>query len=224
MLHYTRLERPLKDNRSSLLGKLVSYKENLMLWIWILLFWTKQLLRYPNARVSLAETAEPQGIRTLDLSIRSQVFYLCAAASGLIITLWYYLTYERFQFTLGSAFVFTRHFDAKTISSRSHFEDDSSLHISGSGSFIQIKLTFVLFKHVTLMWINYLETWQRSDKHIMLLYDAFRTLKILICFGFLCFHLFNGEWKSCTIEKNIGCVFANPLRDKESFWKLINRD
>jgi hypothetical protein len=64
---------------------------------------------------------------------------------------------------LGSTFVFTRHFGTKTISSRSHFEDDSSPHISGSGSSIRIDLTFVLFKHVILRWINYLETWLRSD-------------------------------------------------------------
>ncbi len=79
------------------------------------------------------------------------------------ITLWYCLTYDRIQFTLRSAFVFTRNFVAKTISSRSHFEDDSSPHISGSGSLIRIKLTFVLFKHVILMWINYLETWPDWD-------------------------------------------------------------
>jgi hypothetical protein len=55
------------------------------------------------------------------------------------------------------------HFGTKTISSRSHFKDNSSPHISGSGSMIQIDHMFVLFKHVILMWINYLETWLRSD-------------------------------------------------------------
>ncbi len=59
-----------------------------------------------------------------------------------------------------------RHFGAKTISSRSHFGNDSSAHISGSGSLIRINLTFVLFKHVALMWIKWwikLETWPHSD-------------------------------------------------------------
>ncbi len=46
---------------------------------------------------------------------------------------------------LGSTFVFTRHFGAKTISSHTHLEDDSSPHISESGSLIRIDLTFVLF-------------------------------------------------------------------------------
>ncbi len=64
---------------------------------------------------------------------------------------------------LGSTFVFTCHFGTKTILSRSHFEDNSSPHISGFGSLIRINLTFVLFKLVILMWINYLETWLRSD-------------------------------------------------------------
>ncbi len=73
-----------------------------------------------------------------------------------------------FYFSLGSTllrstFVFTRLFGAKTISGRSHFEDDSSPHISGSSSLIWIDLMFVLFKHVILMWINYWETWLRSD-------------------------------------------------------------
>ena len=36
-------------------------------------------------------------------------------------------------------------------------------YISWSGSSIQIHYTFVLFKDVTLTWINYLETWLRSD-------------------------------------------------------------
>ncbi len=80
--------------------------------------------------------------------------------------LWYYPTYDRIQFTsldTRSAFVFTCYFGTKTILSCSRFEDDSSPHISGSSSLIRIKLTFVLFKHVTLMWINYLETWPHSD-------------------------------------------------------------
>ena len=44
-----------------------------------------------------------------------------------------------------------------------YFKNDSSPHISGSGSLIRIELMFVLFKHVILMWIKYLETWLRSD-------------------------------------------------------------
>ncbi len=56
-----------------------------------------------------------------------------------------------------------RHFGTKTTLSRSHFEDDSSPHNSGSGSLIRIDLTFLLFKHVILMWIDYLETWLHSD-------------------------------------------------------------
>ncbi len=51
----------------------------------------------------------------------------------------------------------------KTILSHSHFEDDSYPHISGSGCPIWIKIYFVLFKHVSLMWINYLESWSRWD-------------------------------------------------------------
>ncbi len=51
----------------------------------------------------------------------------------------------------GSTFVLTRHFGAKTILRRSHFEDDSSPPISGSGSLIRIDITFVLFKHVILI-------------------------------------------------------------------------
>ncbi len=39
----------------------------------------------------------------------------------------------------------------KTTLSRSHFEDDSYPHISGSVSLIWIKTTFVLFKHVSLI-------------------------------------------------------------------------
>ncbi len=42
-------------------------------------------------------------------------------------------------------------FGAKTTLSPSHFEDDSSPHISGSGSPIWIKPMFVLLKHVTLI-------------------------------------------------------------------------
>jgi len=38
-----------------------------------------------------------------------------------------------------------------TILSHSHLKDDSSPHISGSGSSNRINLTFVLFKHVILM-------------------------------------------------------------------------
>ena len=47
--------------------------------------------------------------------------------------------------------------------SQSHFEDDSSPYISWSGLPIWIHHTFVLFKDVTLTWINYFETWLRSD-------------------------------------------------------------
>jgi hypothetical protein len=42
-------------------------------------------------------------------------------------------------------------FGTKTTLNQSHFEDNSSPHISGSGSLIWIKPTLVLFKHVTLM-------------------------------------------------------------------------
>ncbi len=73
------------------------------------------------------------------------------------------ITFRLGSSLLGSTFVFTRHFGAKTICSRSHFEDDFYPHISGSGSSIRINLTFVLFKHVILRWINFLETWLRSD-------------------------------------------------------------
>ncbi len=82
------------------------------------------------------------------------------------ITLWYYSTYDRIQFTsLDTRISLCIHtpFGAKNTSSRSHFEDDSSPHISRNGSLIRIKPTFVLFKHVTLMWINYLETWSHWD-------------------------------------------------------------
>ncbi len=74
------------------------------------------------------------------------------------ITLCYCSTFKLGSSLLRSTFVFMRHFGAKTISSRSHFEDDSSPHISGSGSLIRIDLRFVLFKHFILMRINYLET------------------------------------------------------------------
>jgi hypothetical protein len=73
------------------------------------------------------------------------------------------ITFKLGSSLLGSTFVFTRHFGTKTILSRSHFEDDSFPHISGSGSSIQINLMFALFKHVILRWINDLETWLRSD-------------------------------------------------------------
>ncbi len=73
-----------------------------------------------------------------------------------------------FYFSLGSTllrstFVCTHHFFAKPILGCCHFEDDSSPHISGSSSLIRIDLIFVLFKHVILIWINYLETWLSSD-------------------------------------------------------------
>jgi hypothetical protein len=63
----------------------------------------------------------------------------------------------------GSAFVIGLNLGAKTILSWSHFEDDSSPYISWSSSSMRIIHTFVLFKHVILIWINYLETWLRSD-------------------------------------------------------------
>ncbi len=56
----------------------------------------------------------------------------------------------------GSAFVIA----PKLSLSGSHFEDDSSPYISWSGSPIG---SAILFKDVTLTWINYLETWLRSD-------------------------------------------------------------
>jgi len=73
------------------------------------------------------------------------------------------LTFRLESSLLGSTFVFNSHFGPKTISSQSHFEDDSSPHISGSSSLIWINLMFVQFKHVILWWINYLETWLCSD-------------------------------------------------------------
>ncbi len=79
------------------------------------------------------------------------------------IKLWYYSTFTLESSLLKSTFVFTHHFGAKTILRHSHFEDDSSPHISGSGSLIRTDLMFVLFKHVILMWINYLETWLHWD-------------------------------------------------------------
>ncbi len=104
---------------------------------------------------------------TLLLSIAKDKFdadsHYC---TRIVITLWYYPTYDRIQFTnldtWISLCIYTP-FDTKTILSHSHFEDDSSTHISGSGFLIQIKPTFVLFKHVTFVGINYLETWSRWD-------------------------------------------------------------
>ncbi len=54
------------------------------------------------------------------------------------------ITFRLGSSVLGSTFVFTRHFGAKTISSRSHFEDDSSPHISGSGFSIWIVILLLL--------------------------------------------------------------------------------
>ncbi len=63
----------------------------------------------------------------------------------------------------GSAFVIAPNIGAKIILSRSHFEDNSYPYISWSASSIRISHTFVLFKNVTLILINYLETWLHSD-------------------------------------------------------------
>ncbi len=104
---------------------------------------------------------------TLLLSIAKCKFdaysHIC---TRIVITLWYYPTYDRIQFTSLDTWIslcIYAPFGAKTIMSRSHFEDDFSTHIYGSGFLIQIKPTFVLFKHVTFMWINYLETWSCWD-------------------------------------------------------------
>ncbi len=103
---------------------------------------------------------------------------LCLIWQAFPITHFDIITFRLGSSLLRSTFVFTRHFGAKTISSRSHFEDDSSPHISGSGSSIWIDLTFVLFKHVILRWINYLETWLHSDNtsyyYTNLVYCLFR--------------------------------------------------
>ncbi len=93
----------------------------------------------------------------LDIFELPQMFFRLGARTFLyhIIILLY--------FVVGSTFVIAPNLGAKTILSWSHFEDDSSPYISWSGSSIRISHTFVLFKHVTLIWINYLETWLCSD-------------------------------------------------------------
>ncbi len=96
---------------------------------------------------------------------------------------------------LRSTFVFMHHFGAKCNSSQSHFEDDSSPHISGSGSLIRIDLMFVLFKHVILMWINYLETWLRSDNT-----SCYYTSVIL--------YIVDQEAKVSTVTVSIASIFA----------------
>ena len=82
------------------------------------------------------------------------------------ITLWYYSLYDRIKLaslqTQISSCIYVP-LGAKTISSHSHFENDSSPNISGSGSLIQIKIHYVLFKHVALIWIHYLETRSHWD-------------------------------------------------------------
>jgi len=53
------------------------------------------------------------------------------------ITLWYYLFYNRIKLASWQTQISHLNYvplGAKTISSHSHFEDDSSPHISGSGS------------------------------------------------------------------------------------------
>jgi len=61
---------------------------------------------------------------------------------------------------------------AKTSLSWSHFEDDPSPYISwsSSDSLIRILHTFVLFKNITLTWINYLETWLSSDNTLVIIH------------------------------------------------------
>jgi hypothetical protein len=63
----------------------------------------------------------------------------------------------------GSAFVIACHLAPKLSWIHLTLSDNSSPYIYWSGSWIRISHTFVLFKHVTLIWINYLETWLRSD-------------------------------------------------------------
>jgi hypothetical protein len=81
---------------------------------------------------------------------------------GANITLGYYSLYDRIRLsslqTQISSYIYAP-LGAKTTLSCPHFEDDSSPHISRSSSLIQIKDTHsVLFKHVSLIYINYLET------------------------------------------------------------------
>ncbi len=82
------------------------------------------------------------------------------------ITLWSYLHYSRIKRTSWQTRISLCKYaplGAKTILGHSHFENDSSPHISGSGSLIWIKIHFVRFKHVSLIWINYLETCSHWD-------------------------------------------------------------
>ncbi len=97
------------------------------------------------------------------------------------IMLWYYSTYDRIQLTSLdtqiSSYIRTP-LGVKTTLSRSHFEDDSFPYISGSGSLIWIKTMFVLFKCVSLIWINDLETRSRWDNTSCSFYG--RNLRISI--------------------------------------------
>ncbi len=102
---------------------------------------------------------------------------------------------------------------AKTILSQSHFKDDSSPYISWSGSSIRVSHTFVLFKHVTLIWINYLETWLCSD-NTSCYYKAFNQANPFV-YKYLCVSenksVFN--WTFCQLLKwkarLHGSIFAN---------------
>ncbi len=82
------------------------------------------------------------------------------------ITLWYYSLCDKIKLASWQTQISSFNYaplGAKTILSCSHFEDDSSPHISGSGSPIRIKIQLVLFNHASLMWINYLETRSHWD-------------------------------------------------------------
>jgi hypothetical protein len=111
-------------------------------------------------------------LRDSDLTRKCSLDILFSRANTLAyfgagsVTKWYYPTYDRIQFTSLETWINLCIY--APLWRQNHFESLSLWrwllpHISGSGSLIRIELTFVLFKHVTLMWINYLETWPRSD-------------------------------------------------------------
>ncbi len=105
------------------------------------------------------------------------------------------ITFRLGSSLLGSTFVFILHFGAKTILSQSHFEDDSSPHISGSSSSIRIDLMFVLFKHIIVRLINYLETWLRSD-NTSCYYSSYAECQCTECYA----HLLLLSWVSVPLH------------------------